>query len=97
MKFLLKAIIVTTVLMGQTAIAGKVEVEYYTMPAESKLPFSEAVRVGHMLYLSGQIGFDSATGKLVEGGRAQIENGTLALTAKGFLMADEITAQLMVG
>jgi 2-iminobutanoate/2-iminopropanoate deaminase len=32
------------------------------------LPFSEAVRVGHLLFLSGQIGIDWATGKLVEGG-----------------------------
>jgi 2-iminobutanoate/2-iminopropanoate deaminase len=31
------------------------------------LPFSEAVRVGNMLYLSGELGLD-ASGKLVEGG-----------------------------
>ena len=31
-------------------------------------PFSEAVRVGNTLYLSGQIGFDWTTGQLVEGG-----------------------------
>ena len=95
MKFLLKAIIVTTVLMGQTAIAGKVEVEYYTMPAESKLPFSEAVRVGHMLYLSGQIGFDSATGKLVEGGisaetRQTMENIKASLEKFGSSMAEVV-------
>lgn len=32
------------------------------------LPFSEAVRVGSTLYLSGQIGVDPETGQLVEGG-----------------------------
>ncbi|HUF09340.1 MAG TPA: Rid family hydrolase, partial [Rhodothermales bacterium] len=32
------------------------------------LPFSEAVRVGKILYLSGQIGLDPVTGKLPEGG-----------------------------
>lgn len=32
------------------------------------LPFSDAVRVGNLLFLSGQIGIDPATGKLVEGG-----------------------------
>jgi reactive intermediate/imine deaminase len=32
-----------------------------------KLPFSEAVRVGNLLYLSGQMGTD-ATAKLVSGG-----------------------------
>jgi reactive intermediate/imine deaminase len=32
------------------------------------LPFSEAVRAGDFLYLSGQIGGDPATGKLAPGG-----------------------------
>ena len=45
-------------------------IEYFPM-AESldslKLPFSEAVRVGTMLYLSGAMGID-ATGALVSGG-----------------------------
>ena len=45
-------------------------IEYFPM-AESldslKLPFSEAVRVGTMLYLSGAMGID-ATGALVPGG-----------------------------
>ena len=45
-------------------------VEYFPV-AESldslKLPFSEAVRVGSMLYLSGAIGIDD-TGALVAGG-----------------------------
>jgi len=34
----------------------------------TKLPFSTAVRVGSMLYLSGQLGIDTATGRLVPGG-----------------------------
>ena len=34
----------------------------------TKLPFSTAVRVGSMLYLSGQLGIDAATGRLVPGG-----------------------------
>jgi reactive intermediate/imine deaminase len=43
------------------------EVEFYPLPAGMKLPFSEAVRVGPMLYLSGQMGVDSSA-KLVPGG-----------------------------
>ncbi|UCF07021.1 MAG: RidA family protein [bacterium] len=31
-------------------------------------PFSEAVRVGNMLYLSGQVGIDPSTNELVPGG-----------------------------
>ena len=34
----------------------------------TKLPFSTAVRVGSMLYLSGQLGIAAATGRLVPGG-----------------------------
>jgi reactive intermediate/imine deaminase len=37
------------------------------MPGTQTLPFSEAVRVGDMLYLSGQLGTDGA-GRLVPGG-----------------------------
>jgi reactive intermediate/imine deaminase len=46
------------------------EIEYFPVAeslASMQLPFSEAVRVGPMLYLSGAIGID-ATGKLVPGG-----------------------------
>jgi reactive intermediate/imine deaminase len=45
------------------------EIEYYTSENLKGLPFSAAVRVGRMLYLSGQIGIDSS-GKLVPGGIA---------------------------
>lgn len=31
-------------------------------------PYSQAVRAGDLVFLSGQIGLDPATGKLVEGG-----------------------------
>ena len=41
--------------------------EFVPMPDRSDLPFSALVRVGPMLYLSGQIGTDS-TGHLVSGG-----------------------------
>lgn len=45
------------------------EVEYLTNERMKNLPFSEAVRVGQLLYLSGQIGLDSS-GKLAQGGIA---------------------------
>ncbi len=40
---------------------------FFPVPGERDLPFSEAVRVGNMLYLSGQLGTDSS-GRLVPGG-----------------------------
>jgi 2-iminobutanoate/2-iminopropanoate deaminase len=45
----------------------KPDVEYLTSEHLKGLPFSEAVRVGTMLYLSGQIGADNSM-KLVPGG-----------------------------
>lgn len=54
-------------------------------------PFSQAIRADGFLYLSGQIGVDSATGKLAEGGvAAQTERvlrnlqAVLAAAGKGF-------------
>lgn len=35
--------------------------------------YSQAVKVGNVVYLSGQIGLDPATGALVEGIEAQVE------------------------
>jgi 2-iminobutanoate/2-iminopropanoate deaminase len=55
---------------GQTLAAQDRPPEVrYIVPtgAAATLPFSPAVRVGHMLYLSGQLGTDS-TGRLVAGG-----------------------------
>ena len=46
---------------------GQARVQYIPVPGGAKLPFSEAVRVGNMLYLSGQLGTDSS-GKVVAGG-----------------------------
>ncbi len=46
----------------------KAQVEYLTSPERSNAPFSEAVRVGNLLFLSGQLGRDPQTGKLAEGG-----------------------------
>ena len=34
-------------------------------------PYSQAMLVGNTLYISGQLGMDPATGKLVEGGTAE--------------------------
>lgn len=45
------------------------EAQYYPIPGNTGLPFSAAVRVGDMLYLSGQMGVDAGV-KLVPGGIA---------------------------
>ena len=50
--------------------AGRVEPEYLTSPATTVLnrPFSEAVRVGNTLYLSGFTGRTPGTNTIVPGG-----------------------------
>lgn len=52
---------------GAAALADA-EVEYYGVESERQMPFSDAVRVGDMLYLSGKIGNVPGTSQLAEGG-----------------------------
>lgn len=68
----------------------KPDVQYLTSPATEDLglPFSEAVRVGNMLYLSGQIGTLPGTTEVVPGGiqaetRQTMENIKKVLEANG--------------
>jgi reactive intermediate/imine deaminase len=67
--------------------------EFYSPPGErgATLPFSEAVRVGDIHYLSGKVGTDPATGKLPEGGvkpetRQTLENIKEVLERRGSSM-----------
>lgn len=65
------------------------------------LPFSEAVRVGNTLYLSGQIGVRPGTLTLVPGGmeaeaRQTMENIRTSLTAHGYSMADVVKCTVML-
>ncbi|NNE05825.1 MAG: RidA family protein [Xanthomonadales bacterium] len=76
------------------ALAGKAEVEHYPMQLDMPVPFSEAVRVGHMLYLSGMIGNKPGTSQLAEGGiggetRQTMENIKAVLEKHGSSM-DEV-------
>ncbi|HZM71023.1 MAG TPA: Rid family detoxifying hydrolase [Candidatus Cryosericum sp.] len=66
------------------------DVEYVPLQGAPNRPFSAAVRVGSMLYLSGQIGIDEA-GNLVPGGiteetRQTLENIRRVLEANGSSM-----------
>jgi 2-iminobutanoate/2-iminopropanoate deaminase len=61
--------LVASLLLLATPLAAQAPEVKYIVPtgAAATLPFSPAVRVGHMLYLSGQLGTDS-TNRLVPGG-----------------------------
>lgn len=72
-------------------------VEHLNSPemAAQNFPFSEAVRVGNTLYLSGQIGLVPGTRSLAEGGlegeaRQTLENIRATLTSFGSGMDDVV-------
>lgn len=76
------------------------DVEYFSSNPKAKLPFSEAVRVGNLLYLSGNIG-DGPGGKLVEGGiqaetRQTMDNIQRALAKHGLTMSNVVKCLVMM-
>jgi reactive intermediate/imine deaminase len=65
------------------------------------LPFSEAVRVDDTLYLSGQIGIEPGTMKVVPGGireeaRQALANIKTSLEAHGYAMGDVVKCTVML-
>jgi 2-iminobutanoate/2-iminopropanoate deaminase len=58
-------------------------------------PYSQAIQVGDMLFASGQIGLDPATGQIVSGGIVEqtvraLENMKAVLTQAGLDIADVV-------
>lgn len=75
-------------------------VERFAMESSRPLPFSAAVRVGDLLFLSGQLGTDSAT-NLVPGGigpetRQAMENIRAVLARAGATMDDVVKCTAML-
>lgn len=84
----------------QAEEAGHPKVEYLMANPESGRPFSDAVRVGGLLILSGQIGVDSV-GQVVAGGigpetRQTMENIKAVLERNGAAMDDIIKCTAML-
>jgi 2-iminobutanoate/2-iminopropanoate deaminase len=74
--------------------------QFFPVPGQAALPFSEAVRVGNMLYLSGQLGTDSS-GRLVSGGiraetRQALSNIAAALERRGFSLDQVVKCTVML-
>lgn len=64
-------------------------------------PFSEAVRAGHTLYLSGMVGVEPGTTELVPGGieaesHRAMENIRMTLEAHGASMGDVVKCTVML-
>jgi 2-iminobutanoate/2-iminopropanoate deaminase len=86
--------------LGCTKEPPRAAVAYTPMPGGGRLPFSAAARVGSMLYLSGQIGTDSAL-RLVPGGiggetRQTMENIRAVLAQNGATLDDVIRCTVMM-
>lgn len=96
----MRVIVAALLLFGAgSAAAGNAEVEF--LPGEYDLPFSEAVRVGDLLFLSGQIGVRPGTLELVEGGieaeaRQTMENIRATLEKHGYGMDDVVKCTVML-
>lgn len=97
----ISAVILTAVLLGLAHSSAFAEssaenqgskIEF--VRGEGKFPFSPAVQVDKTLYLSGQLGYDPAAGKLVEGGigpeTRQTMDGIKALLASRGLGMDSL-------
>ena len=82
--------------------ASDVDVEFLSnSEQDSPGPFSEAVQVGNLLFLSGQIGIDPATRLLVEGGilpeaRQTMENIKATLERHGSSLEEVVKCTVMI-
>lgn len=101
-----KSLLLMTALacVGNAAAAeakGKVEFLSSAKVLPNKLPFSEAVRVGDLVFLSGQVGIAPGTMKVVDGGikqetRQALENIKTTLGAHGYTMNDLVKCTAML-
>lgn len=70
-------------------------------PKKASAPFSDAVQVGNLFFLSGQIGMDHSTRTLVEGGiqaetKQALENIKAVLEQHDMAMSDVVKATVIL-
>lgn len=88
-----KGVVLVVAMAAASAVRlGAQQPEVITAGQVQGLPFSPAVRVGHMVYLSGQLGTVPGTRQLVDTGiaaqtRQALENIKAVLTAAGSSLA----------
>ena len=113
-KFIARLLPVIFLLIGVSACVTPETNDVQSTPAEKMRrvistenapaavgPYSQAIQVGDMLFLAGQIGLDPATRTIVEGGveaetRQAMSNLDAVLKAAGFSMADVVQAQVFL-
>lgn len=105
MNSLLKSAMISAMLLTPLLVhaGAKPKVEFINSDKAkaANYPFSQAVQVDHTLYLSGQIGTDPQTGKLVEGGiekesRQTMQNIKDLLAEHGHSMSDIVKCTVML-
>jgi 2-iminobutanoate/2-iminopropanoate deaminase len=104
MRMLLMLAAATAIVAAQPATAEEKPVIEFLNSGKvvpASLPFSEAVRVGDTLYLSGQVGIKPGTLQLVPGGikeeaRQTLENIKTSLEANGYTMRDVVKCTVML-
>lgn len=95
---------ITLIMLLPPVFAGKTaEREVISSPnAPAAIgPYSQAIRVGNTLYLSGQLGMDPKTGKFAgtdfeSQARRALENQKAVLTSAGFTLEDVVQCQVFV-
>lgn len=93
-------VLLTTALVAYSSLAAQPQfLNSSRQPAS--LPFSEAVRVGNLLFLSGQLGVKPGTLELVAGGlpaeaAQMMENINATLASAGLGMDDVVKCTVML-
>ena len=64
-------------------------------------PYSQAIRTGNVVFISGQLPIDPATGNFAEGGikeltRQSLNNAKAILAAEGLTMADVVKTTVLM-
>ncbi len=97
MKNLMAALVAFAMMGCEVSVDNEPEVEWLNAPGteDMDMPFSSAVRVGNLLFLSGALGYDREAGALVEGGiqpetRKTLENISQTLETFGSSMENVV-------
>ncbi len=101
MKKILAAVLPILVFMGCSKRSDVREIISCPNAPEAIGPYSQAVRVGETLYLSGQLGLDPATGKFAgqdfkSQARQALKNQKEILETAGFSLKDVVQCQVFV-
>ena len=102
MKTLTKTALLASVLLTSFAQAKPSNVDFLnTGKANPNLPFSQIVKAGNTLYMSGQIGIIPETGKLAAGGfegeaKQTLENIKRTLEQHNYSMSNIVKCTVML-